>query len=237
LEFEASREYTQKLGLRNFTEWRNYTNNGSKEFGSKPENIPANPQRTYGSFGSKEWKGWGDFLGTGRIATDRRYYRSFEESKEYVRTLGLKSEKGGRGTDVSLCWRDYINGKLRNEIGVLPDDIPNNPSQVYGNEWTNWPDWLGTGNKPRNIEFVSYDEARKFACKLGLLDRNIVRTAGKRKNAARQKWNDYCKGLYKDLPPKPQVIPASIHHTYKNSGYKGYLAFLTPAQEPIIKDS
>ena len=86
-----------------------------------------------------------------------------------------------------------------------------------------WPEEYGGGG-------LSFEEAKSFASELGLLDRNIVRDPEKRKNSAREKWNDYCHGCYTDLPTKPVNLPASIHYAYKGKGFKGYKDFLNDPQ-------
>lgn len=54
--FEMAREIVRSIGLRGQAEWRTwYREHGSKD-------IPFNPDKAY-----KEWKGWRDWLGTGRI--------------------------------------------------------------------------------------------------------------------------------------------------------------------------
>jgi len=52
----------------------------------KPADIPNNPERTY----KKEWKGWGNWLGT--ELTKNIEYRGFEEARKFVHSLGLKSK-------------------------------------------------------------------------------------------------------------------------------------------------
>ena len=52
--------------------------------------IPQKPIRTY----EKEWKGMGDWLGTGRIADQERKFRPFKEAREFVHSLKLHSEDG-----------------------------------------------------------------------------------------------------------------------------------------------
>jgi hypothetical protein len=82
--FEEARDYVHALGLKNKEEWSKYCKSGKK-----PKDIPANPREPY----EKEWLGWGDWLGTGAIANQKRQFRSFEQAKEYVHTLGLKSKE------------------------------------------------------------------------------------------------------------------------------------------------
>ena len=74
------------------------------------------------------WKSWGDFLGTGY-----REYRPFEEAREFVRTLGLKS--------ISE-WTKYAKS------GKKPEDIPSTPNGVYKDKgWKGLRDWLGTEHR------------------------------------------------------------------------------------------
>jgi len=52
--FETARAHVRKLGIRNMAEWRKWV-----KAGSKPEDIPANPDKAY----SASWIGWRDWLG------------------------------------------------------------------------------------------------------------------------------------------------------------------------------
>ena len=224
--FDSGKQFIHKLKIEKFNpDWINYCAGKRDDLPEKPDDIPANPDRTY----EDEWLGWGDWLGTGTIATHLRPYISFEAAKKFVRPLGLKSERGGRIKDDSeFTWRNFVQGKLELTHGKLPKDIPANFAKVYGDKFTYWPDFLGNGGSPRDVEYWTYDQARAWVIQLELHKRRIVRTEGKRKNDARNKWNDFCAGLYSDLPVKPLEIPASIHYGYKDLGYKGYKHFITP---------
>jgi len=46
--------------------------------------IPYRPDRIY----KNEWKGMGDWLGTGRIANRNREYWPYPKAREYVHLLG-----------------------------------------------------------------------------------------------------------------------------------------------------
>ncbi len=101
----------------------------AKEFGkwkNKPKNIPYHPERNY----KKDWNGWGDWLGTGNIATRGRSYRPFKDARKFVRKQNLKNQKE---------WYVFIGSKKR------PNDIPSVPERIY-KEWINLGDWLGTFN-------------------------------------------------------------------------------------------
>ncbi len=72
----------------------------------------------------------------------------FEEAREFVRGLGLKSQKE---------WLKYCTS------GKKPNNIPSNPARTYSDFFINNGDWIGTGyvaNFERN--FLSYDEAKKY---------------------------------------------------------------------------
>ncbi len=126
LSFEVAREYVKKLNLKNSEEWDVY-----RKSGLKPNNIPHHPQNTYKD---KGWISMGDFLGTGNICNSLKVFIPFEEAREIVRSHKLKNNKE---------WRKFfkINGKILN--------IPSNPKGSYKNEWIDWWDWLGNGNKKR----------------------------------------------------------------------------------------
>ena len=66
------------LGFKGQRDWREYTKSNRR-----PEGIPANPARTY----RKEWKGWGDWLGTGNISDTLRDNISLLKRQESLRIL------------------------------------------------------------------------------------------------------------------------------------------------------
>jgi hypothetical protein len=110
-DFEEAREYVRGLGLQSETEWRKYLKSGDK-----PRDIPASPDTVY----ADDWLGWGDWLGTGRLADQNKVWRDFEDAREFVRSLDLQTQKE---------WVEYCKS------GRKPDDIPTAPNQVYRNRW------------------------------------------------------------------------------------------------------
>ena len=94
LSFSEARKFVHSLKLKDQKAWREYCTSGKK-----PRNIRANPQRTY----KKEWKDMGDWLGTGYIFTGKREYRSFKESKKFVKKIGIKNYSE---------WMKYCNHHL-----------------------------------------------------------------------------------------------------------------------------
>ena len=61
--FKKARAYVQRLKLKNFQEWREYSSGKNKTLGHRPEFIPGVPEKKYKKDG---WKGIADFLGRDR---------------------------------------------------------------------------------------------------------------------------------------------------------------------------
>jgi superfamily II DNA or RNA helicase len=139
--FEKAHAYVLTLG---FTRVRQYI--AWKQAGNKPDEIPSLPERTY----KDNWVDWSHWL-TGTPAPN---FYPFEVARAKVRALNLQSEKN---------FRQWCKEEGRDK------SIPANPSLVYGEDWTNLGDWLGTGRVAnQNIEYWPFKEARAFARELGL---------------------------------------------------------------------
>jgi hypothetical protein len=168
-DFESAREFAKSLDLKNGDEWKTYCKSGNK-----PDDIPTYPN---GVYKNKEWKGWGDWLGTGIVAHKDRVFRPFAEAREFVRSLNLKGQKE---------WQEYCKS------GKKPDDISSNPPRVYKKEWKGWGDWNGTGIVAnRNRTFRTFNEAKEFVRSLHL--------------KGNKEWREYCKSGKKpdDMPTQP----------------------------------
>ncbi len=117
--FEEARELARTLALGSQGSWRRYARSGEK-----PDDVPSRPDAAYKHEG---WVSWADFLGT---SNHKGGWRSFEEAREHVRSLGLKT------TDE---WTAYARSADK------PADIPAYPREVYRAQWETMGDWLGTG--------------------------------------------------------------------------------------------
>jgi hypothetical protein len=108
----------------------------------------------------------------------KKEFLLFEEARNFVRNLKLKSQKE---------WNKYIKS------GNKPDNIPSDPYIAYkDNGWLNWGDWLGTFTI-KNKDFLPFEESRNF-----------VRTL---KFNNRKKWKLYCKsGKPDNIPSNPNVV-------------------------------
>jgi superfamily II DNA or RNA helicase len=131
--FGKARAFVRKLKLRNQKEWRKFIQGRLPEKGNLPKDIPAHPPRVY----AKQWRGLGDWLGTGNLSNSHREFLQFRKAREYVRGLRLKSVQE---------WVLYCAGKNQTKI-ARPKNIPSNPQQVYPKQWRGTTDWLGTGRK------------------------------------------------------------------------------------------
>jgi hypothetical protein len=167
--FEKAREFARGLKFKNRKEWRKYSKSHNK-----PQNIPASPEKTY----KKDWKGMGDWLGTGTVAAIDKEYRSFEKAREFARGLKFKNTKE---------WQEYCKS------GNKPDDVPSTPSGPYKNDFKGMGDFLGTGTIPsQDIVYRSFEKAREFVRSLNL--------------KKQKEWHVYCKSGNKpdDIPQKPE---------------------------------
>lgn len=118
--YEQAKTYIQALGIKTqheFFAWR--------KTDQRPETMPPDPNKVY-----FEFEGWGEFLGTGRIANQNKKYRSYEEAKIFLKPLRITSGKHFR----KLC-----------AIGIIPKDIPNSPYAFYSKQksWISFPDFFG----------------------------------------------------------------------------------------------
>lgn len=171
--FEEARTFIRSLGFNSLVGWNEYIK--SKKM---PADIPNAPQSTYRNFG---WKGFGDWLGTGTIATFQREYKPFEDARTFVQSLKLKNNKE---------WESY------RKSSKMPNDIPSNPNETYKDKgWISLGDWLGNGKIATHlIKYREFNEARAFVHGLNL------------KNEFQ--WMEYCKSEKKplDIPNSARTV-------------------------------
>lgn len=170
LPFRDARTFVHSLTIKSRKEWITYCTSGSK-----PHALPSHPDNVY-----QEFTTWGDWLGTGRIATIHRSYRSYQDARAFVHVCGLKNWKE---------WRAYCKTEAK------PADIPTNPARTYGSEFQGLGDWLCTGFVATTRRpYRSYKEARDFVHRLGL--------------KSQQEWREYCATGQKpaDIPMSPQEV-------------------------------
>ena len=160
LPFIDARNYVHTLKLNSKNDWQSFCLSGKK-----PDNIPANPQRTY----ANDWVGWSDWVGSGRKKINYDF-RPFKTARKYVRSLGLKTRRD---------WRIYCTS------GRKPDDIPALPDVTYRNSgWINYGDWIGTGSvASKDKSFRDFKSAREYVKPLNIqsaAEWRGFRTSGKK---------------------------------------------------------
>ena len=91
--------------------------------------LNARPQTVY----AKEWKGWEDYLDNKnrKYTLIKKEYLKFYEIKKFVKNKKIKTKE------------EWYKAKL-------PNKIPRSLNRVFTKEWKGWPDFLGTGRKPRS---------------------------------------------------------------------------------------
>jgi hypothetical protein len=172
-EFKLAKKFVHSLKLKNCAEWYAFCKTSNK-----PQDIPSSPRNFYLD---KGWNGMGDWLGTGRLANFDIKYRVFNEARDFVQKLGIKSNSE---------WINYCKN------GNKPLDIPTKPHSTYLNKgWISLGDWLGTDRIASKYNvYLNYDEAKKYVHSLNL--------------KTQKEWRDYCKSNKKPLniPSKPERV-------------------------------
>jgi superfamily II DNA or RNA helicase len=192
--FEEAREFVRSLRLSGYQDWSDYCTGRFPSLHRKPADIPSNAALIYQNQG---WVGFGDWLGTGTIATQKRKYLPFYKARTFAHSLCLKN-----GNE----WRVFCKGEMPNK-GKLPPDIPANPLSIYANKgWKGMGDWLGTGNlAPGQREYLQFKAARAFIQGLGLKNQ--------------KDWTDFCRGRLTRLGRLPEFIPSKPSRVYADTGW------------------
>jgi hypothetical protein len=136
--FKDAKVFVHQLGLKNEAEWRFFLK--SRQL---PSDIPKSPASVY-----NEWKGLGDWLGTGNVAPADRKFLSFEDAKKVVRDFNIQTQKE---------LKEFILSEN------CPPDFPSNPNATYKDQWKGFGDFLGTNTlAPQDMKFYSYAEAKRI---------------------------------------------------------------------------
>jgi hypothetical protein len=121
LEYDQAKIYSKSLKLNSVKEWMTFC-----RLNKLPANIPTNPQRTYKETG---WKGWDDWLGTNRKATNKIIFYSFWEAKKLMR-------------QHNIITKEKYN-QFR-KIQINESQLPSLPERTYADKgWISWADFLG----------------------------------------------------------------------------------------------
>jgi len=129
--FASARKFARRLCLKSQKEWRPYVNGKIPGKPALPKDISPSP---YDVYKNKGWVSWGDWLGTGNVATHFREFRAFASAREFARSLNLHGQKE---------WQAYIKGRIPRKPPISRN-IPHDPYDHFQKKgWKNWRDWLG----------------------------------------------------------------------------------------------
>lgn len=143
MSFKEAHKFILKLNIGSETEWRKIRD-------TLPKNIPRSPNVVY----FFNWKDWGHWLGTGNKANPNDHL-PFEQAREYVRALGLKSSRE--------YWK-LLNNNPNLKLPYDPKDL-----KAYDGKFKTWIDWLGTEKTAyRGREWPSFECAVEKSRSLGL---------------------------------------------------------------------
>ena len=113
--YEKASAFLIKLGVENKDDFFRKCKSGKI-----PKEIPRNTERVYKKQGT--WKGWGDFLGTGRIANQDKEWLPTIEAKIEARKIAKKL-----GITTTEQWVEAY------KAGNIPDYLPSDLFQKYSN--------------------------------------------------------------------------------------------------------
>jgi len=177
--FKDARKFVHTLKLKNVSDWLKYCKSNKK-----PDNVPKSPDSFYKR--RKQWNGWGDFLGTYRVANQSKksIYLTYDQAIKWVHKQNIKNKND---------WKNLINSPS------FPNNIPKEPRTFYKKQgsWRGSGHWYGTGKKStHDVIWRSFKEARKY-----VHDQEF------------QNKDEYSK--WAKTNQKPQNIPAAPKRIYK----------------------
>ena len=137
--FEDVKTWVLENQIKSTSDWTKATR--KLEF---PKDIPKAPDQVY-----KNWKNWGDFLGTGYIATFNREYLNYDEARKFLKENYPKIK-------TEAQWFKFTKSK----------EFPKNMRVVMRGD----PDWKGMNHflnfvKPK---YFNYKNARNKLLKLSI---------------------------------------------------------------------
>jgi superfamily II DNA or RNA helicase len=202
LPFSEARQYARGRGLKSREEWVAHLRRSRADNTRKESDLPLVPDQIYMRNG---WNGWNDFLGTKRRAPGKKEsFRSFDDARRYVKTLGLANAQE---------WREWSAGRMRAK-GRRPSDIPSSPASHYRHSgWQGWGDWLGTGNVWAGARTpMPFKAARNYVRSLGL--------------GSQREWYLWIRGKMPEKGSAPDDMPSNVSSVYKKLGWVNWADWL-----------
>lgn len=124
ISYEEAKKYinTNFKEIKTSKNWKEY----AKE-NKVPQFIPNRPERYYKN---RNWKSWGDFLGTNKIANQNKIFLNYKEAKNWI-------NKNHQYVNRVQKWYDFV------KCDQFPNFIPKCPQIKYKNcGWVSWKNFL-----------------------------------------------------------------------------------------------
>ena len=140
-DFKSARKFVRQLGLQSVAAWNIWAKSGNR-----PADIPSAANQRYAD---KGWTSWGDFLGSGRIASGKEDFCDIETAKEFLAQNGIKTERD---------WLEFV------KAGKKPEHLPAILDGFYKRRgtWKSWDDFFNReGHK-------TFEEVQDFVHSLGI---------------------------------------------------------------------
>ena len=141
ISFDVARLIMKKLGIKNLAEYKM-----KRDLGLLPDNMPKSPSQYYKSRGC-----WDVHV----FFNKKKKYLSFTDALKKMKNLNIKSV------------RDFNEQHNRGTI----TDIPKAPAHLYKEEWMGWVYFFGGVQRKKEIEYMSFQEAKSLVMKLGIKSR------------------------------------------------------------------
>ena len=214
----------------------------------KAQILRASPDRSYKD---KGWNDFGDFLGTGNIATYDKEFLPIKEASDFI--IGLR-DKGIVDISSQTIFRSFLKAVQRanpNEsfefsgqtITFSEEElkkaqmIPSSPLHTYKDEGLkSIGDLLGTRNiATRNREFLLFEDAKRFIGELrdrGIdlssrkINQEFVKAVKKANSNEEFEFNGQKVTLNQEELKKAQMIPAHPDKCYKKHGWVSIYDYL-----------
>ncbi|MGH7953902.1 MAG: hypothetical protein ACREFE_18545 [Limisphaerales bacterium] len=201
--YEEATALVQLLGIKTQKQFRAWRCGEMPDLPKAPEDLPGSPDCSYAGRG---WVSWGAFFNSGYVWSKYKKFLPFNEAREYVRSINLKS---------IAEWEAYSANRLPGKPKRPVNQIPARPDVEYADEWIDWPDFMGYENKNER-DWWPFEQARAWVHKLELW-RHRPQGGGQ------LSWKEYCAGRIPNLPLRPEKnIPTAPDRVYAKSGWKGF---------------
>lgn len=124
ISYEEAKEYI-KINFSEIKTVKNWIENVKDN--KIPNFIPNKPSRYYKK---RNWKSWGDFLGSNRIANQNKLFLNYEDAKKWI-------NNNYHNIDRVNKWYEFVKSDN------FPHFIPKCPQIKYKNNgWVSWKDFL-----------------------------------------------------------------------------------------------